>query len=555
MSAATLNGSPPALRTDVSRNGGVPGNDAVNILLVDDRDDKLLALEAVLGTLNQNLVKVRSGKEALRQVLHQEFAVILLDVSMPTMDGFETAALMRQRLATEHTPIIFITSHNATDNYISRGYSLGAVDYILTPLVPEVLRAKVSVFVELYRKTEKIRQQSERLRQIEEAEHQRKLAEAKDMLERETKRNRFFTLALDMLAVGSYDGRFLEMNPAFEKVLGYTIENLNTFSWEMVHPDDRAALIEMRLRIVNGSCIDYAEGRFRRKDGDYRWLGFAAVPFPEQKLIYIFARDITARKESEEKIRTLNHELEKRVSELTDINKELESFNYSISHDLRAPLRAMQGFASTLLHEYGTVLDEEGKDFAQRIVRSSMYMDTLLHDLLDYSRLSRSQLEPSTVNISVVVNEILTQLEKEIDDKKAEVQIELPLFPISAHMPTLRQILFNLITNALKFTVPGKTPLVRVWTERRDSNVRIWVSDNGIGIAPEHQERIFGLFERLHSNQAYSGTGIGLAIVRKGAERMGGKVGIESSPEKGSRFWVELPAASEEVPTDTSVAA
>lgn len=181
-------------------NNGHAGSGKVNILIVDDRDDKILALESVLGDLGQNIIKARSGKEALRQLLNHEFAVILLDVSMPGMDGFETASLIRQRINSEHTPIIFVTSINDRDNHVAQGYSLGAVDYILTPIVPDILRTKVGVFVDLYKKTEEIKRQAERLRQIEEQEHKRKLAEAIDRLEMETKRNRFFTLSIDLLA-------------------------------------------------------------------------------------------------------------------------------------------------------------------------------------------------------------------------------------------------------------------------------------------------------------------------------------------------------------------
>src|SRR5579862_8055549 len=184
-----------------------------NILLVDDRPDKLLALEAVLTSLGQNLVQARSGKEALRHLLKQDFAVILLDVSMPSMDGFETAALIRQRPRSEHTPIIFVTSIGNSENHISRGYSLGAVDYLLTPIVPDVLRAKVSVFVELYRKSELIKQQSEELRRVEQYRHQRELADVADRLETETKRNRFFTLSIDLLAIASFEDYFIQLNP------------------------------------------------------------------------------------------------------------------------------------------------------------------------------------------------------------------------------------------------------------------------------------------------------------------------------------------------------
>src|SRR6266478_7171328 len=175
-----------------------------SILLVDDRADKLMAVEAILSSLGQNIVKARSGKEALRHLLRQEFAVILLDVSMPCMDGFETASLIRQRSKTENTPIIFVTSINNSENHIAKGYSLGAVDYMLTPIIPDVLRSKVAVFVELHKKSELIKLQAEELRRTEEFKHQRELADVEDRLETETRRNRFFTLSIDLLAIASF---------------------------------------------------------------------------------------------------------------------------------------------------------------------------------------------------------------------------------------------------------------------------------------------------------------------------------------------------------------
>src|SRR3954466_15722482 len=203
-------------------------NSKVNILLVADRRDKLLALSAILTPLAQNLVEAQSGKEALRLLLKNEFAVILMDVSMPGMDGFETASLIRKRPSSEHTPIIFVTSINQTDNHVARGYSLGAVDYILSPIVPEVLRSKVSVFVELHKKSELIKQQSEELRRNEEFRHQRQLADVKDRLEVETRRNRFFTLSIDLLAIAGFDDYFIQLNPVWQGTLGFTENELRS---------------------------------------------------------------------------------------------------------------------------------------------------------------------------------------------------------------------------------------------------------------------------------------------------------------------------------------
>jgi len=229
------------------------------------------------------------------------------------------------------------------------------------------------------------------------------------------------------------------------------------------------------------------------------------------------------------------------VQELTDINDELEAFSYSISHDLRAPLRSMQGFADALLDDQFDRLDSTGKEYAQRVVNSAKYMDALLNDLLDYSRLSREELTREPVDLQKEIAELITQLDSDIKRKHARVELELASATVSAHPVTLRQVLANLVGNALKFVHPDRPPVVRIRSEPRGKSVRIWVEDNGIGIATEHCERIFRLFERLHTPQAYPGTGIGLALVRKGAERMGGGVGVESEPDRGSRFWVELP--------------
>jgi PAS domain S-box-containing protein len=574
--AATQNGS--SVLGLIHKNGVDNGkhigklNGKVNILLVDDRKDKLLALGAILGPLGQNVIEAHSGKEALRLILKNEFAVILMDVSMPTMDGFETAALIRKRPSSEHTPIIFVTSIGNSPNQMYQGYSLGAVDYILTPIVPDVLRAKVGVFVDLWRKTEHIKQQAERLREVEEAEHRRRLAEAEDKLEAETKRNRFFTLALDMLGIADFDGHLLQVNPAWEKVLGYSEEELRGATPDkLVHPEDLPMIFERVQILKNGLPVEYFEVRGKHKDGSYRWLGWTAAPFPAEKLIYIFGRNVTARKEAEEKILQLNGELEKRIAALTEVNRELETFNYSISHDLRAPLRSMSGFAQALIDGEGSKLGTQGADYVRRIANSARRMDTLLQDLLEYSRVTRVSMPPGTVNLDAIVTDIVSLREREIQERQASIEVKSPLGVVRAHLPTVQQILANLIENGLKFVEKDRQPHLRIWTEEvatEDSSsdkaepgtapansnghsseqlLRIWVEDNGIGIEKEFHEKIFGLFERLHPSHAFPGTGLGLAIVRKGVERMGGRVGLDSLPERGSRFWVDLPAGAPEI--------
>ncbi len=542
---------PPSLSAsngelEAQRNGAPRAISAkrVNILLVDDRDDKLLALEAVLSNLGQNLVRARSGKEALRHLLKMEFAVILMDVSMPGMDGFETAGLIRQRPRTELTPIIFVTSISQSDTQVYRGYSLGAVDYILTPIVPEVLRAKVTVFVDLYLKTEQIKQQAEQLLRMEEAEHRKRLAEAVDRLDAETKRNRFFTLALDLLGIADFEGRLKQVNPSWEKCLGFTAEELKTTSGlDLVHPEERESMAAQFSQLRAGSSATYFEGRYRCKDGSWRWLGWTAAPFPAEKLIYIFARDITLRKAAEEKIHDLNAKLQKQVVTLTEVNKELETFNYSIAHDLRAPLRSMQSFAEILLEDHGSQLSKEGAELAGRIVRSSHHLDRLLAELLAYSRLTNAELPRVRIDLDQTLTEVVSALEKDIQDKEAVLSAQKPLGCVFGHPATVAQILANLIGNALKFVASGQTPHIQISSVRDQDSIRLSVQDNGIGINEEHFPKVFGLFERLHTARDYPGTGIGLALVRKGAERMGGRVGLKSELGKGSLFWVDLPVS------------
>jgi signal transduction histidine kinase len=246
----------------------------------------------------------------------------------------------------------------------------------------------------------------------------------------------------------------------------------------------------------------------------------------------------------EEQIHQLNQELEERVRRRTqaleESNQHLEAFTYTVAHDLRAPLRAMQGFSQALLEDYAGRLDATGRDYVVRVTNAAQRMDGLIQDLLAYSRLSRTQLQTETVDLESVVDRVLLTFTPEIRAKHAVVEVGRPLPPVCAHPSTLEQVLANLVSNALKFVNPGTTPRIRISAEERDGRVCTSVIDQGIGVDPQYHERIFGVFERLHGPETFPGTGIGLAIVRKGVERMGGRVGLESQPGKGSRFWFIL---------------
>jgi PAS domain S-box-containing protein len=495
--------------------------------------------------------------------LRQEFAVILLDVNMPGITGFETAEMIRQRKSTEHIPIIFVSAISTSDTHLFKGYSLGAVDYIFTPVIPDVLRSKVSVFVELLKKTEEAKRQAEQIRQIEEREHRERLNEAARRIELQTKQNRFFTLGIDLLAITDFDGHIKELNPAWHRVLGYSEAELKARPfWDRMDAEDRALTRDAAERALGDQKAVSFEAQYSCLDGSFRCFSWTVAPYPAEKLLYLFARDITERRRNEREIQELNSALEQRATQLQATNAELEAevairkraefalqesnsaleaFSYSVSHDLRAPIRAMQGFAKVLMEDYGGSLDAMGLECAERIVNSAERMDTLVHDLLVYSKLGHTQLDLEPISLGEVVTEALVHLEPELKARDASVQVASPLHTVTAHRTTLLQVLLNLIANGTKFVAKGVKPEMEIRSRAEGEKVLLTVKDNGIGVTPENQSRIFRVFERLHNNDDYPGTGLGLAIVRKGVERMGGRVGIDSAPGEGSVFWIEFP--------------
>lgn len=319
-------------------------------------------------------------------------------------------------------------------------------------------------------------------------------------------------------------------------------------------------------RIHKGERIDHYETIRRRKDGTLLDISLTVSPIKDAEGRIIgaskIARDISDQKRSEKALREANlkiqevnedlrrsrenlaNEVRSRTVELRQTNEQLEELVYTIAHDLRAPLRAMQGFASLLMSDYGTKLDETAEDYCRRIVRSAASMDTLVRDLLAYGRVSRVELPEKSVNLQLAWERAMDQNAQGIREKHARLETVPPLLNVVAHESTLVQVLANLLNNALKFVAPGVTPEIRLRTEPSGADkVKIILQDNGIGIQPQHCDRVFRVFERLDGDR-FPGTGIGLSIVRKGVERMGGTVGVESEVGRGSSFWIELRKAA-----------
>jgi PAS domain S-box-containing protein len=353
----------------------------------------------------------------------------------------------------------------------------------------------------------------------------------------------------DAIVSKDLNGIIQSWNKSAERHFGYTAEEIIGKHVTTLIPSDRQdeeSTIISRIR--SGYRVEHFETIRQRKDGSLFDASLTISPIRDGSGKIIGAskilRDVSERKRIELELQKTKASLEQKVAERTASLKEttdqLETFCYTIAHDLRSPLRAQQSYAQALLDEYKEVIGETGTTYAERIVRSAKRLDQLVIDLLAYSRLSREDLQYQTVDMNGVAMDVRSALAEEIRNSRATLSVA-PLLPVHGYEPTVNLILMNLVSNALKFVDSDRAPAVKIWSEARGSFVRVWVEDNGIGIDAEYLEKIFGVFQRLHATDKYPGTGIGLAIVQKGVERMGGKIGVESQPAIGSRFWFELP--------------
>ncbi len=343
-------------------------------------------------------------------------------------------------------------------------------------------------------------------------------------------------------------GEVVEEIPSWLALTGQTQKEAEGWGWlSKTLEAERDSVTQSFLQAIACKTIYENEQTVQVADGTYRFFAIKGVPIlNEHGEIYEWIgthTDITDRRQAEAEIQQLNETLEQRVikrtPQLQEVNEEIEAFAYSVAHDLRAPLRAMQGFAEALVEDYGETLDECGKEYAYRIVSSSKRLEELIQDLLAYSRLTSADLHLRNINLKDAVEEAINQLQA--DSQQFTIPESLP--SVIAHHNTLVQVIINLLGNAIKYVSVGVQPKVEITAEIQGEWVRLVVADNGIGIALEHQQRIFRVFERLHGIESYPGTGIGLAIVRKGIERMGGQVGVESQVGQSSRFWIELKSA------------
>jgi PAS domain S-box-containing protein len=357
---------------------------------------------------------------------------------------------------------------------------------------------------------------------------------------------------LDLTDLADINSNRLEWSDGLFAIFGYVPRSVpvtNALFFEAVHPDDRAAIgaaVSDALRTRKPYDIEH---RITRPDGAVRWVLEHADVISDPKtgrILSLFgtAQDVTERRRAEDELRSLNAGLDERVrSRTADIERtleDLEAFSYTASHDLRAPIGILQHHAKVLAEALIGKLAPAEAHALGRITDSVARMERLIQDLLVLGRLTKEELTISPVALDGLLDDLLDQNPRW---KDAAVRVRRPLHAVKASAPLLTLAVTNLVGNALKFVAPDASPSVEVWSERTGAAVRLFVQDEGIGIDSDYHEKIFTPFLRLHTEEKYPGTGIGLAVVKKTIERMGGRVGVEAAPVRGSRFWLELPAA------------
>jgi signal transduction histidine kinase/DNA-binding NarL/FixJ family response regulator len=548
----------------------------VRLLLVDDRPENLLALEAILEPLGQIMVRATSGEEALRQVLVNDFAVILLDVQMPGMNGFETAKLIKAREKTRHIPIIFLTAISKEERYVFEGYSVGAVDYMSKPFQPDILRSKVMVFVDLYRKQRQLADQEQLLR-----EHERRELELRhraELSEREARFGEIVGSAMDAIISFDASRRVTLFNAAAERMFGRAADD--------VMGRDIALLFPTRQRAAFVSSL-HRGGRDDEPDGD----GSAASPgqldarplasfagaradgeefpieaslsrldLPQGTVYTLIARDVSERRRAEAALRAKTESLAVATDELTRANAELSRrqaeleqamnarsrFYASMSHELRTPINAILGYNTLLLeHIYGP-LNEKQAEGLKRTQRAAKHLLELVNDVLDLSKIEANKIElkPQPVVFPALIEDLFVTVRPMADERGSELTLEYEGDPVTVVTDPrrVRQILLNLLSNAIKF---GRGQPIRIVCARQGTGVRIEVIDRGVGIALEDQPKIFDEFVQLSRTPQHEGTGLGLPISRRLAQLLHGTLEVVSAPGEGSCFRVVIPALPE----------
>jgi PAS domain S-box-containing protein len=547
-------------------------HDPINILIVDDEPINLTVLETVLEDPGYNLVRAESADQALLALMAQEFAVLILDVRMPGMTGFELATLIKQRKKTEQIPIIFLTAYYNEDQHVLEGYSSGAVDYLHKPINSTVLRSKVAVFANLYRQARELdrinrklseeaaerREAQRRLHELNRTLEQRVKARTKDLVER----TRVLEAAQEQLRAGAAQflgladaapgfiwstdaqGRLTFMSRRFEVLTGVAFEELRSGGWRHVlHPADVEAATQQFLDAIKHHAPLRGRVRVLRADGEYRWIESSAVPLLDEKadsavefrgLIGV-SMDISDLVGAEQALR--------------DADQRKDEFLAMLAHELRNPLAPIRNAVQILRNQCSA--DAFARKLQDIIDRQTGQMARMVDDLLDVSRISRGKLElrKAQVTLQQVIQGAVETSRPLIDQCRHELELQLPEKPLflDADLTRLSQVFANLLNNAAKYTeASGRIKLV---AEQRGAEVVVSVIDSGIGIPARQMSDLFELFTQGESQRRRSGggLGIGLSLVKQLVELHEGYVTASSEgPGRGSQFTVHLPLATDQ---------
>lgn len=497
----------------------MPNSDPVNILLVDDRLDGLFTLEAVLKCPRYNLIKASSGREALAAILQFDFAVILLDVQMPGMDGFETASLIKEREKSRHIPIIFVTAINEDPFLLHKGYEVGAVDYLFKPFDPRVLKSKVGVFTDLHCKNRMLKEQTRLLQHSEESK--RVIIES----------------ARDVIATTDMNGMITSLNPSFEAITGWkTHEWIGKRLETLIREEDRSRFLDFFGSALQGQNVLFETSAVSGTQTPV-YVEVSAKPLIQEWApigVIAVMRDISARIDAE---RERRHR-----EELERSNKELDQFASICSHDLQEPLRVIRSYASLLKRRFDSTEDEDSKEAVKSIIEGASRMSNLVRDILAFSQIGGTGLVIAATQSEAALDRAINNLQKAITESEATITRAAPLPSVMANELQLLQVFQNLISNSIKFRSEAP-PCIHVSYEESKKEWIFCIRDNGIGFEMRHAQRVFEVFNRLHRNDQYPGTGVGLGICKQIIERHGGRIWAESETGKGSTFRFSLPKA------------
>jgi PAS domain S-box-containing protein len=507
------------------------------ILAVDDTPASLKLLTDLLKEEGYEVHSAINGDLALRSALSSPPDLVLLDIRMSGMDGFEVCRRLKSQDQTRGIPVIFVSAMTATDDKV-QGFELGAVDFVTKPYQRNELLARVRTHLELM----------ELRHHLEEVVGQR----TQELKESEEKFRSITVAANDAIVMMNNEGQIAFWNAAAEAMFDIsaaeaTGKDLHSLivpprfheayrnGFEKFKATGTGTVIGKKLELV-ALCKDGAEFPIE--------VSMAAVKLHGKWQVIGILRDITERKQTEDKINELNRNLERRVAERTAqleaANRELETFAYSVSHDLRTPLRAIDGFSTILLEEHAGQLDDEGRRMLNLVRNNTSKMGQLIDDILKFSRTSRLELTFSAIDMEKLARDVFEEIQPIVDHGKIELEIQA-IPPSMGDRAMMRQVFVNLLSNSIKFSRSRELAVIKVGCSIEGDEAIYFVRDNGVGFDMQYADKLFGLFQRLHAVTEFEGTGIGLAIVKRIITRHGGRVWAEGKADAGATIYFALP--------------